>query len=270
MSTDPDQVTERRALGTLPDIPGWAPWPVPTVLETTGSTMVDVEELAAAGAPEGSVVVAEEQTAGRGRRGRPWESARYAGLWSSLLLRPASPPEEVSWLPLVVGVGIARALRSVSSLPAVVKWPNDIVVLASDEAEPPRKLAGILAERLSDGSVVVGMGINVDHARGELPPGGTSLRLECGPVSREDVLVAVLSEVATAYRAWANGADAATDYATYSATLGRRVRVQTPVGDVVGIASGLGPHGELRVVDSEGQEHAITAGDVVHLRPAEG
>ena len=251
----------------MPHIRGWAPWPEPRVLAPTGSTMVDVEQLAAQGAPEGTLVVAEEQTAGRGRRGRPWESAQYSGLWMSLLLRPDPSLDRIGWLPLVVGVGVARAVNAVTGVPARLKWPNDVVVVTDGQVG---KLAGLLAERLADGAVVLGLGINVSHQADELPAGGTSLYLQGARVTRDAVLAEVLSEVARAYRSWCAGDDLATAYIELSATMGERVRVHRAGGDVVGTAAALGSGGELIVIDDAGREHAITAGDVVHLRPADG
>lgn len=229
--------------------------------------MVDVEQLAAQGAPEGTVVVAEEQTAGRGRRGRHWESAQYAGLWLSLLLRPERSADRIGWLPLVVGVGVARALRAVAGVEARLKWPNDVVVVSDSGV---RKMAGLLAERLADGAVIVGLGINVSQTADELPAGGTSLIMEGARVQREDVLAAVLGEIARTYRSWDDGASLTPAYADLSATIGERVRVQRPGGDVVGIAGELGAGGELIVTDDSGCEHHITAGDVMHLRPVDG
>jgi len=265
VSEDFGAARERRPLSELPPLLGWEPWPPPRIVVTAGSTMIDVERLAGQGAPEGSVVVAEEQTAGRGRRGRHWESPQYAGLWMSLLLRPERSIDRVGWLPLVVGVGVVRALRAVAGVDVRLKWPNDVVVVRDGEVG---KVAGLLAERLADGAVIIGLGVNVSQEVDELPLGGTSLQREGARASREDVLAGVLAEVASAYRSWRDGVDFAPLYAEFSATIGRRVRVQRPGGDVVGVAAALGHGGELVVVDDEGGEYAITAGDVVHLRPA--
>lgn len=249
-------------LGSLDSLaqPPWAPWPVPVVLETTPSTMTEVERLAADGAPEGTVVVAEEQTAGRGRRGRTWDSSARAGLWWSLLLRPRIPADRLGWLPLVVGVGVARGLHTAAGVQVELKWPNDVLVSG-------RKLAGILAERLADGSVVVGVGINVDQDESELPEGGASLRTSGHVVDRTEALVQVLVSVAQAYQEWASGVDVRDAYTALSATLHHDV--QAHVGDrvIVGRASRLGASGELVLTDPEGVEHLLSAGDVTLLRP---
>ena len=234
---------------------------MPELLETTPSTMLEVERRAREGAPEGTVVVAEEQTAGRGRRGRAWESSARAGLWWSLLLRPQVPADRLGWLPLVAGLGVARGIVQSTGITAELKWPNDVVVA-------DRKLAGILAERLADGAVVVGVGINVDQEADDLPEGGTSLRMLGSEPDRASVLVAVLSSVAEAYRQWRAGAEVRGEYAAISATLGRDIRADLGDRTIEGRAVGLGSSGELIVSLADGTEQALSAGDVTLVRPA--
>ena len=221
--------------------------------------MTEVERRAAHAAPEGTVVVAEEQTSGRGRRGRTWESSARAGLWWSLLLRPGVPADRLGWLPLVVGVGVARGVRSAVGVEVALKWPNDVLMEG-------RKLAGILAERLADGSVVVGVGINVDQDEAELPEGGGSLRTSGISADRTAVLIDVLAAIAVTYREWLAGADVIQEYADLSATLGHDVRADLGDRVVIGHAVRLGPSGELVVVDAGGVEHELSAGDVTLAR----
>lgn len=262
--------TDRRGLRDIAqDLaadPRWGGWPVPQVLDTTESTMVDVERAAADGAPEGFVVIAEEQTAGRGRRGRTWESAKHAGLWFSMLLMPREVATgAVGWLPLVVGLGVAEGLAEVSSLPVLLKWPNDVVIRDGDSL---LKLGGILAERLADGTVVVGVGLNVDHELAELPPGGASLRTRGAAQAREDVLVAVLANCAARYRAWRSSQVAPiAAYCGRCVTLGSRVRMDRADGELRGTAIRLDESGRLVVVDDAGVETVVTAGDVSLVRP---
>lgn len=252
---------ERAPLGSLAGLAAtdWSPWPAPEILETTPSTMTEVERRAARSAPEGTVVVAEEQTAGRGRRGRAWESSARAGLWWSILLRPQVPADRLGWLPLVVGVGVARGLQLAADVGVALKWPNDVLV-------DGRKLAGILAERLADGSVIVGVGINTEQDAADLPEGGASLRTVGVSVDRTAVLVNVLSAVAGTYREWLAGADVSGEYAGLSATLGQDVHADLGDRMVIGRAVRLGPSGELVVVDAGGAEHELTAGDVTLTR----
>ncbi|MGA0931414.1 MAG: biotin--[acetyl-CoA-carboxylase] ligase [Candidatus Nanopelagicales bacterium] len=260
MSVDPGS-PERQPLGPLDALDGttWSPWPLPDVVDTTPSTMADVEARATQGAPEGTVVVAEEQTAGRGRRGRSWDSAPRAGLWWSVLLRPTTPVDRLGWLPLVIGVGVARALRASAGADARLKWPNDVLV-------GEHKVAGILAERLADGAVVVGVGINVDQAEHELPAGGASLGSLGLPVDRTALLVDVLASVAEAYRQWQGGLAIAEEYADLCVTLMGDVIADLGGRSIEGRATGLGPGGELVIEDLDGIDHVVSAGDVTLRR----
>ena len=151
-------------------------WQAVEVVDRTGSTNADLLARALGGAPEGLVLAAEEQSAGRGRMGRTWVSPPYAALTFSLLVRPAAvPPARRGWLPLLAGVAVASAVTAVTGVQTRLKWPNDVLA-------GPAKLAGILAEAAGD-AVVVGVGLNVSTEPGELPPPGpgalaaTSLRI---------------------------------------------------------------------------------------------
>jgi BirA family biotin operon repressor/biotin-[acetyl-CoA-carboxylase] ligase len=157
-------------------------------------TCPSTQELAR-GLPEGGIAACEEQTAGRGRRGRSWTSPRGAGVLFSLSLHPTTPPERLPPLTLVVAQAVAEAAWPT----AAVRWPNDVVV-------DGHKLAGILAE-VRGGEVVVGIGVNANHAAGDLPAGArvapTSLRLLAGrPVDRAVLLADVLEAIEAAYRAF--------------------------------------------------------------------
>ncbi|HEX4654162.1 MAG TPA: biotin--[acetyl-CoA-carboxylase] ligase, partial [Mycobacteriales bacterium] len=129
-------------------------WREVRVVEETTSTNADVRAAADDGAAEGLVVIAERQTGGRGRLDRQWDSPARAGVLLSLLVRPSVPAARLPLLPLLTGLAVAEAVRSVAELPAMVKWPNDVLV-------DGRKLGGILVERTPDGAVVVGVGLNV-------------------------------------------------------------------------------------------------------------
>ena len=179
-------------------------WREIRVTGETGSTNADLLHEARAGAAEGLVLVAETQTAGRGRLGRSWSSPPRAALACSVLLRPAAvPPAARAWLPLLTGIAVAAALRAEAGVPAGLKWPNDVLVA-------DRKIAGILAEVHGD-AIVVGIGLNVTLTAAELPvPGATSLLLEdAACLDRERLLAAVLTGLADRYRTWAAGPGAA-------------------------------------------------------------
>ena len=182
--------------GALRDVIGPL-WTSVEVVPVTGSTNAD---LLRRGGAEGQVLVAEEQTAGRGRMGRSWVSQPGASLTFSVLLRPVSvPAARRGWLSLLTGVAVAVAVRAVARVGATVKWPNDVLV-------GERKLAGILAEQSGD-AVVIGIGVNVSTQAAALPasPGGlraTSLLVEGGSVSREAVLAGILRALDTRYVAF--------------------------------------------------------------------
>jgi BirA family transcriptional regulator, biotin operon repressor / biotin---[acetyl-CoA-carboxylase] ligase len=218
------------------------------------------------GAAEGLVVVADHQTAGRGRLDRTWEAPPGSSLLVSVLLHRPSPvapggPDPAHRAVIAAAVALARAVRSVAGVDAGMKWPNDVVV-------DDRKLAGILAEAEGD-ALVVGLGVNVnwDAFPAELAATATACNLEAGhAVDRDALLAAFLTELAAAL-----DDPIATERAHRDllVTLGRRVRVTLTRGDPIeGEAVGLGVHGELEVRTGEGVIHAVTTGDVVHLRPA--
>lgn len=225
------------------------------VLAETASTNALLAQRARAGEPAGLVLVAESQTAGRGRLDRSWVSPPRAGLTFSVLLRPELPPAQWPWLPLWAGLAVATALRERAEVPAELKWPNDVLVEG-------RKLCGILAEVPEPGAVVVGIGLNVSTSEDELPhPGTTSLRLAgARTADRDTVLRAVLRSLTTVL---ADPAAAQEAYRERCSTLGRWVRVELPAErSVEGVAETVDEDGRL-VVDGT----AYGAGDVVHLRP---
>lgn len=272
----------RRALIT----PGGL-WTKLEVHPETGSTNADVARAARDGEPEGLVVVAERQTAGRGRLGRAWESPARAGLATSVLLRPGRahpdrgwspvPPTRYGWLPLLAGVALAEAVARLAELPAVLKWPNDLLV---DGA----KCGGILAEAVPNGetrqppAIVLGVGLNVTLRADELPVAAiglpaTSLQLAGAVASDRDPLQrALLRGIGDWYTRWraaggdADGCGLRDAYLRHCVTLGREVRVLLPGGgDLVGTATTVDADGRL-VVSTAAGEHAVAAGDVVHLR----
>jgi len=244
-------------------------WREVRVVGETGSTNADLVAAAKAGATEGAVLVAEAQTAGRGRLGRKWSAAPRSGLTFSVLLRPAPAPAETwGWLPLIAGLSAARAAQAVTEVLVRLKWPNDLLAPSGD------KLGGVLSERSGD-AVVVGLGLNVSARAAELPGlAATSLAL-AGAVTadRDPLLRAVLRELADRYAGWrAAGGDAEAcglraAYAATCATLGRAVRVELPGGRTLrGEAVDVDQRGRLIVADAQGA-HPVSAGDVIHVRP---
>jgi BirA family transcriptional regulator, biotin operon repressor / biotin---[acetyl-CoA-carboxylase] ligase len=263
-----------RALQRALLVPGGL-WRRLDVKAETGSTNADVADAARAGEPEGLVVVAEQQTAGRGRRERRWESPPRAGLTLSVLLRPGDGPHPVpqrqwGWLPLLAGVAVQEAVHRIAELDAALKWPNDLLVADG-------KCAGILAEVAGD-AVVLGIGLNVTTRADELPPvtglPATSLQL-AGAVStdRDPLLRALLRGLAGWYGGWREaGGDAELcgllgAYRRHCATIGRDVRVALPGGGAVtGAVTTVDNDGQLVIRTADGAENRLSAGDVVHVR----
>ena len=224
------------------------------VLERTGSTNAVVAERALAGEPAGLVVVAEAQTAGRGRLDRTWVSPPRAGLTLSVLLRPDLPAARWTWLPLLTGLAVANALREHTGVEAVLKWPNDVLVAG-------RKVCGVLAEVPVPGAVVVGIGLNVTTRADELPhDGASSLALLGAETTDRGTLLRAVLRSLTATLADVEASRAA--WSQRCSTLGTRVRVELPGGmSVEGTAERIDDDGRL-VVDGI----AYGVGDVVHLR----
>ena len=247
-------------------------WPLPVIVDVTGSTNADVEVLARAGAPEGTSVVADQQTAGRGRLDRTWESPPGGGLWVSVLLRPGDvPADRLPWLPLAAGVAVTDALLDACSVRAELKWPNDIVAIAAacGGSEGPRKLGGVLSIVVPGDEgmgVILGIGVNVNMGSADLPsPRATSVLLEGGRVDRGELLAALLQALAGRVEQWRQGDPVlVTDYRTRCTTIGRHVDVELPGSAVLtGIVTGIDDDGHLLVSDGESTT-TITAGDVIH------
>jgi BirA family transcriptional regulator, biotin operon repressor / biotin---[acetyl-CoA-carboxylase] ligase len=242
-------------------------WQDVRVVAETGSTNSDLLAEARSGLAAGAVLVAEAQTAGRGRMGRHWVSAPGSALTFSVLLRPAAvPPASRGWVPLLAGVAVARAVRAETTVDAWLKWPNDVQVNGA-------KLVGILAEQAGD-AIVVGIGINVSGGRDELPvAGATSLALAgAAQTTAGQLLAGVLGEMERWYLAWTDRLGDATscglhqEYQRLCGTLGRQVRVSLPGGRTVsGLAAEVDGAGRL-VVRSPSGLVPLSAGDVVHVR----
>jgi len=247
----------------------WQGWPEPVLMVSVESTMDEVRRRASEGAPEGLVIRAEEQTQGRGRHGRPWASPPGSGLWWSILLRPDREVEAISQLPLVVGVSVVTALTEHLGVTCGLKWPNDVLAMIPGPHNFA-KIAGILAERLADGSVMVGVGLNVAQQSSELPAGGASLNmLSTEAVDREDLFAALLIQVACDYRRWHSDEWSLDEYRARCLTLGHVVRVGAMTGSaqspVEGRAVGIDAHGHLVVATDAGDQQVVSAGDVTLL-----
>jgi BirA family biotin operon repressor/biotin-[acetyl-CoA-carboxylase] ligase len=246
-------------------------WREVRVVTETGSTNEDLAAAARDGAVDGSVLVAEVQTAGRGRLDRGWVSPPRAGLTFSVLLRPGAgvPAMRWSWLPLLAGLSVQRAVGRLSEVETWLKWPNDVLV-----GQRRRKVGGLLAQVVGD-AAVIGVGLNVSTTSAELPrPDATSLAIEeAACADRDPLLRAILRGLATDYQAWRSAAGdpvtsgLAAGYAAACDTIGRPVRAELPVGGAVeGVATGLDETGRLVLRTATG-EQVLSAADVIHLSP---
>ncbi|MFE9563380.1 biotin--[acetyl-CoA-carboxylase] ligase [Streptomyces sp. NPDC006487] len=247
-------------------------WSSLEVVGSTGSTNSDLAARAAK-LPEGAVLVAEEQTAGRGRLDRSWVAPARSGLFFSVLLKPGPsvPQERWGWLTLLAGVAVATGLSRAAGVDTALKWPNDLLVTVDGEE---RKTGGILAERVGDG-VVVGIGLNVTLTDAELPvdTAGSLFLAKATVTDRDPLLRAVLRSLEQWYGDWrAAGGDPAASglqetYAAGCATLGKHVRAELPGGrTLTGTAEAVDADGRLVVRTAEDKHEAVGAGDVVHLR----
>jgi BirA family biotin operon repressor/biotin-[acetyl-CoA-carboxylase] ligase len=235
----------------------------------TDSTNRVAMELGYADEPEGAVVLAEEQTAGRGRAGRSWHSERGAGLYVTLLLRPRLSPVQAPLLTMLAGLSAHTAVLAQTGLAAELKWPNDLLLNG-------KKLGGILTEMHAEPNavrfVIVGIGINVSQEKfpGELAATATSLRKETGRVhSRLEVLVKLLSQFETDYNRFLQEGAA---YVVQRFELissfanGKRVRVDTGRETFVGTTAGLSAEGLLIVKKEDGGSVTVIAGDVREVK----
>ena len=252
--------------GLIRDAAG-AGWPEVRIVGRTTSTNADL--LGDPSIADRTVLVAEEQTAGRGRLERAWSSPRGAGLTFSVALRPGVAVQHWGWLPLLSGVATLEAVREVAGVDASLKWPNDVLIGGA-------KVAGILAQS-AGGVVVVGVGLNVSLTRDELPvPTATSLQLAgaTGTLDRSTLLGAVLARLGDRLERWyavdgdAAGCGLASAYREVCSTLGADVRVALGDGRVLaGRATDIDASGRIVVTTADGPR-AVGAGDVEHLRPS--
>jgi BirA family biotin operon repressor/biotin-[acetyl-CoA-carboxylase] ligase len=237
-------------------------WPQPvSYLATIDSTMLEAARLAEAGCAHGTVVIADEQTAGQGRHGRRWHSEPGSGLYCSMILRPELRPDSLPVLTLALGLAAADAIADVSGLTCDLRWPNDVMLEG-------RKVAGILVQLL-DLVAIAGIGINVNHVAfpPEMAAEATSLRiLSNRPYSREQLLVTLL-EAVERYGGVLAGEDGRQKIlmmfsARSSYARNKRVKVDQGQSIVEGTTAGLDPSGFLILRKDDGTEDLVLAGGV--------
>ncbi|MCJ7502815.1 MAG: biotin--[acetyl-CoA-carboxylase] ligase [Acidobacteriia bacterium] len=235
----------------------------------TDSTNNVALELAAQGAEHGTVVVAEEQTAGRGRLGRDWYSEKSSGIYASIILRPPLAPAAASVLTLLAGVAVHQAVRSTTGLPVDIRWPNDLLING-------KKVCVILTEMSAEldrlHAVVLGIGLNVNHR--EMPANlkqiATSLRMEGRKIySRAQILAALLKELEKKYRLLLDAGSAAIAQAWAAASSyaeGKRIRVLSGSDEFAATTAGLEPNGALRIRREDGREESLVSGEITEVK----
>lgn len=223
-------------------------------------------QLAMQNAPNGTLVVAESQTKGRGRLGRSWFSPKYKGIYFSLLLKPSIVPEGSPVLTILVSVSLAEALKALTGLDIQIKWPNDLFL-------GNKKLAGILTEMNAEADkvnfIVMGVGLNVNNDKRSLVAGATSLKEHLHENSSRPVLLqGILRRIEKNYLFWEQkGAHALIDkWRQLSLTLGKRVKVYCQHKHIEGMATDIDKDGGLLVRKDSGILVKVMAGDVIHCR----
>ncbi|GMB07902.1 biotin--[acetyl-CoA-carboxylase] ligase [Thermolongibacillus altinsuensis] len=263
LKSAPDKVTGNEIqLGLKTKRLGWNVY----YEESVPSTQKIAHKLAYDGAEEGTLVIAEEQTAGRGRLDRSWHSPKGTGIWMSLILRPAIPPQQAPQLTLLAAVAVSQGIQEVTGLVPDIKWPNDILLNG-------KKAVGILTELQADPdqvhAVIVGIGINVNQTRehfpSELASTATSLALEAGkPVNRAQLVQMILSKFETLYDQYLQHGFSPIKllWEGYAVTIGKEVVARTLSGTVSGVALGITDTGTLKLRTKDGDIHYIYSADI--------
>ena len=238
--------------------------------ESTGSTNSDAKRFAEEGAPHGTTVAADRQTAGRGRRGRSWESPAGKSIYFTIVIRPAFAPDKASMITLVMALSVAEAIHEVTGLHTAIKWPNDIVVNG-------KKVVGILTEMSMTPEMneiqflVAGVGVNVNQESveefpQELRETATSLKIESGrQIDRAELLAGILARFEEDYETFEQALTLSALKGRYESRLiGRNavVRVLDPAGEYTGISRGITDTGELVVERENGERTLVYAGEV--------
>ena len=234
------------------------------VLDSVDSTNDYLKKLGNEGCENGTVVIAREQTKGKGRLGRTWQTKKDDGIAFSVLLRPNAAPSEVSAITPLAGLAVCKAIREYTKLDCVIKWPNDIIV-------GKKKLVGILTEMSAEFDaveyVITGIGINVDHTSfpEEIAFKATSLLLETGRhIDKNEFLACVLGHIENEFVK--NNLEltptALAEYTDLCATVGRSVTFQRGTRRISGMAVGVSEHGELKVMMSDGTISLVNSGEV--------
>ncbi|CAM3055935.1 biotin--[acetyl-CoA-carboxylase] ligase [Filibacter tadaridae] len=234
--------------------------------DTCGSTQVIGHDEAQNGAPDGTVILSEEQTSGKGRMSRPWSSVGGKGIWMSIVLRPSLTPQQAPQMTLVAAVSVTRAIQEVTGIEPDIKWPNDILVGG-------KKVTGILTELQADPdrvkAIIIGIGINVNQVETDFPeelnPIATSLRQVLGkPVDRAELIAKILSflELFTGLYEKHGFGPIKLLWESYSNTTGKQVRAVMLNETIVGTAMGISDEGVLELKLADGSIRGIYSADI--------
>lgn len=234
--------------------------------EVVTSTMDIAFDLGLKGEPEGSIILAEGQQKGRGRMGRNWISPKGKGIYLSLILRPKLLPNEAAKLTLLSGVAVSEAIRKITGLSCLIKWPNDILIR-------DKKVGGILTELSAETDqvkfVILGIGINVNTRKALLPKEATSLKEEMGDsVSRVELARQIIKEIEEFYLLFEREGfnPILKQWKHLSSTIGKRIKVTSLKEIIEGEAIGIDNHGALLVRKDSGFMAKVISGDVVRVR----
>lgn len=234
--------------------------------ESVQSTQRIAHVLAGDGASEGTLVIADEQTAGRGRLMREWHSSKGTGVWMSLILKPLLPPQKAPQFTLITAVAVVQAIEEVTDLHPQIKWPNDILI-------DGKKVTGILTELQAESdkinSIIIGIGMNVNHTKEHFPDElqkiATSLAIEQGePLSRSEIVQKVLERIEALYSIYMKEGFTPVKllWESYAISIGKKIRARTINGTIEGRALGITDEGVLKIEDSAGTVHQIYSADI--------
>ena len=233
--------------------------------DETDSTNIRARKLAEEGAPHGTLVVADRQTAGKGRRGRSWVSPAGTGIWMSMVLRPSMAPMSASMLTLIAGLAVVKGVKESTGLEAMIKWPNDAVLNG-------KKICGILTEMSTEVECIryvipgIGINVNIDDFPEEIRDKATSLKLEAGRnIKRSPVIAAVADSFEYYYDIFmktSNMSGLKDDYNKALVNKDREVLVLDPRGQYKGRALGIDDEGSLLVRQEDGNVSAVISGEV--------
>ena len=233
------------------------------ILAQIDSTNEEIKRNLAANLPEGAVVIADHQTHGRGRQGRSWYSEPATGLYLSTLLKPNLPPEDLACLTLMAGVATVSAIQQQTSALTKLKWPNDILLNG-------KKIAGILCECIAEPgshpSIIIGIGINLNHTSfpESLQDIATSLKMETGQtVDRTQLALSLLQNLDSEFKDFGNRENLIRKWTEQSDMFGKTVTIHQKGKEQTGIALGLNPQGKLILQTPDGKQHLLDSGELL-------